>query len=173
MNEKPEKYLDKLLTILAENFGQNITVDKLINLIGSSNYDVHFDNQLVEINRALDFLKSENLIHFNPDSSEVSISYNGYIKLKTNSFKKESRDKTVNKYSQILAWLAPLIISIISLCISVYQKNSCENCNNEQIKKCPEKTNKITEKKYNIINLKNNINKDSISNKLHEKHIIK
>ena len=40
------------------------------------------------------------------------------IKIKTNSFEKEIKDKEINKWLQRIAWTIPIIISIVALIVS-------------------------------------------------------
>lgn len=134
MNKKPEKYLDKILNILAENFGQNFTVTELMNIINSKKnnrekVDMYLPEQLIEIRTALTFLASENLIRYKTENNgEVTLLYEGYLKIRTNSFSKEISDKSINKTLQRLAWIVPIIISFAALLVSIYKNSSNENC---------------------------------------------
>lgn len=141
MNKKPAKYLDKILTVLAENFDSTFTVNELMNkvepqnLFGEQVDNVIFaPNLLVELRTALTFLESKNLIHYNPlDAGEVRISYEGYLKIRSNSFTQEINEKSINISLQRLAWVLPIIISFAALLVSIYKNSPNEN-SNEKIK---------------------------------------
>ena len=132
MNKKPEKYLDKILYILAENFGKNFTVTDLMNIIDSKKnngrkIDMYFPEQLIEIKTALTFLASENLIRYKSENiGEVTLLYGGYLKIRTNSFAKEINDKSLNKTLQRVAWIVPIIISLAALWFSMHKNSSKE-----------------------------------------------
>lgn len=124
MSEEPTKYLDKILNFMANDFNKYYTIQEIQNHIspieffGQPGVAVFSDGNLVDLKNALYYLNQKELIIWN-NSVEIKLTYSGYIKIKTNSFEKEIKDKEVNKWLQRIACITPIIISIAALLVSI------------------------------------------------------
>jgi hypothetical protein len=132
MNKKPAKYLDSILEILSQNFDNHFTVNVLMNRIeykkhfGEKDDIVNHSIQLIELKKALTFLDSKKLIHYNSENAgEIRISYEGYLRIRTNSFTNEIMEKSINKTLQRISWIIPIVISIAALIVSIFK--DCHN----------------------------------------------
>jgi hypothetical protein len=125
MIEKPAKYLDKILNSLAINFGTSLTIQQLQNIMtpvsffGTTGNVVFSQDLMIDLHHALDYLSNQNLIHINNITGEVSLTFEGYIKIKTKGFSKEIREKSLNQTLQRIAWIIPIFISTFALIISL------------------------------------------------------
>ena len=123
--KNPAKYLDKILEVLAENFGTPMTTQEIQNIITPVNIfgipgNVTFGSSLlIDIQHAFIYLEKLDLISINPSDHKINLTFEGYIKIKTSGFAKEIRDKSVNKTLQRIAWIVPIMISILALFISL------------------------------------------------------
>lgn len=131
MIEKPAKYLDKILEILSEDFNRRYSSQEIqnritpIEMFGENGNVVFSPDILVDLREALVFLESKNLVQlFNPFEDTVKITFEGYLKLKTNSFSKEISEKYLNQTLQRIAWTIPIFISILALIISIASTQS-------------------------------------------------
>ncbi len=132
MNKKPAKYLDLILEILSDNFEIDFSVNDLMNKIElkknpfGRKIDVFHPNLSMELKKALTFLASKKLIHYNPENGgEIRILYEGYLKIRTHSFSDEIDEKSINNTLQRISWIVPIIISFITLMILIF--NNCHN----------------------------------------------
>jgi hypothetical protein len=128
--EKPAKYLDKVLSILAENFYTYLTIQEIQNLLTPVEIfgevgDVKFsEDLLLDLRNALAYLLSQKLVQINPgNNQEFTLTFEGYIKIKTKGFQQEINEKSLNQTLQRVAWTVPIIISIIALIVAIF-KNS-------------------------------------------------
>ena len=123
MSEKPTKYLDRILSFMAKDFNKYYTIQELqnhltpIELFGQKGPVTFAEGNLIDLKNALYYLKDEKLVAWN-NAEEIKLTYSGYIKIKTNSFEKEIKDKEINKWLQRIAWTIPIIISIVALIVS-------------------------------------------------------
>ena len=125
MNSKPVQYLDNILKILAKDFDKSLSIQEIQNeltpveIFGKKG-NVQFSIDLLKDSQdAIKYLQKLGLVFVNPNDSKVILTYEGLIKIKTNSFSKEVRDKSANQFLQRLAWIAPIIISLIALWFSL------------------------------------------------------
>jgi hypothetical protein len=135
MNKKPAKYLDLILEILSNNFENNFSVNDLMNKIElkknpfGEKIDVFHPDLSIELKRALTFLSSKKLIHYNSENAgEIRMLYEGYLKIRTNSFTDEIKDKSINKTLQRISWIVPILISFIALMVSFFNNSQNQNC---------------------------------------------
>lgn len=127
---KPAHYLDSILKLLASDFNKKFNIVDIqvkLNPIRifkgdtSETYQTyHSPEELSPLNHALNYLCEEGLIH--KIGYEYSISFKGYIKIKTKGFAKELLEKSTNTVLQRSAWIIPIIISSISLFIFLTTK---------------------------------------------------
>jgi len=128
--EKPAKYLDKVLSILADNFYIYLTIQQIQNILtpveilGEAG-EVNFgEDLLLDLRNAVAYLLSQNLVQINPgNNQEFTLTFEGFIKIKTKGFQQEINEKSLNLTLQRIAWTVPIIISIIALIIAIF-KNS-------------------------------------------------
>ena len=132
MNDKPAKYLDKILKILAKDFGKSLSIQEIQNeltpleIFGKTG-NVQFSvDLLADSQHAIGYLRKLDLVFITSGDGRVMLTYEGFMKIKTNSFSKEVRDKSANQFLQRLAWIAPIIISLAALWFSL-SKNSNES----------------------------------------------
>ena len=124
MTETPAKYLDKILDFMANDFNKYHTIQEIqnhltpIEFFGQKGLANFSEGNLVDLKNALYYLNQEKLVAWN-NASEIKLTYSGYIKIKTNSFQKEIKDKEINKWLQRIAWTLPIIISIAALIVSI------------------------------------------------------
>ena len=128
--EKPAKFLDKILSILAENFYDYLTIQQIQNLLtpreilGDVGDVIFSEDLLLDLRNALGYLISQKLVQINPgNNQEFTLTFEGYIKIKTKGFQQEISEKSLNQTLQRIAWILPLIISIIALVVTIF-KNS-------------------------------------------------
>lgn len=123
MNNNPAKYLDKILKVLAENFGSSLTIQELENRINpmeipGMKMTAHFSPYLLrETTHALEYLQKLNLISKDLGGA-ISITFEGYIKIKTKGFAQEIREKSFNQMLQRIAWIVPILISFAALLVA-------------------------------------------------------
>jgi hypothetical protein len=128
MNNKPAKYLDNILKILAKDFGKSLSTQEIqnqltpIKMFGQKG-DVQFSpDLLVDLQHAIAYLIKLELIIIIIGDGRIMLTYEGFMKIKTNSFSKEVRDKSANQLLQRLAWILPIIISSLALWVSLSKK---------------------------------------------------
>lgn len=128
MNNKPAKYLDDILKILAKDFGKSLSIQEIqnqltpIKIFGKKG-DVQFSlDLLADSQHAIEYLKKLGLVFIIIADGRIILTYEGFMKIKTNSFSKEVRDKSANQFLQRLAWIAPIIISSLALWFSLSKK---------------------------------------------------
>ncbi|UGS22916.1 hypothetical protein [Flavobacterium channae] len=130
MNSKPAQYLDKILEILAKDFGKSFSIQEIqneltpIELFGKKGNVLFSSDLLVDSQHAIEYLRKLDLVIISPGDGKVTLSYEGFMKIKTNSFSKEVRDKSANQFLQRLAWILPIIISLIALGLSLSKKSN-------------------------------------------------
>ena len=128
MNNKPAKYLDNILKILAKDFGKSLSIQEIQNQltpvkIFGEKGNVQFSlDLLADSQQAIEYLRKLNLVFINNDDGKVMLTYEGFMKIKTNSFSKEIRDKSANQILQRLAWILPIVISSLALWFSLSKK---------------------------------------------------
>lgn len=130
MNNKPVKYLDNILKILAKDFGKSLSIQEIqnkltpIEIFGKTG-NVQFSlDLLTDSQHAIEYLRKLGLVFITPSDGKVMLTYEGFMKIKTNSFSKEVRDKSANQFLQRLAWIAPIIISLVALWFSLSKNSS-------------------------------------------------
>ncbi|WP_409417122.1 hypothetical protein [Flavobacterium sp. PS2] len=140
MIEKPAKYLDKILNILAEDFGKSFSTQDIqnkitpIDLFGMSGNIKFSPDLLIDLQFAIEYLVKQNFVFINQSDGKIFISFEGYMKIKTKSFNKEINEKSINQTLQRIAWLIPIFISILALIISL-SKDSSQLNNKSNINK--------------------------------------
>ncbi|WP_316633490.1 hypothetical protein [uncultured Flavobacterium sp.] len=141
MNNKPAKYLDNILKILAKDFGKSLSIQEIqnqltpIKMFGQKG-DVQFSpDLLVDLQHAIAYLVKLDLIIIIIGDGRIILTYEGFMKIKSNSFSKEVRDKSANQFLQRLAWILPIIISSLALWFSLSktpsetkEKNNLDSC---------------------------------------------
>jgi hypothetical protein len=139
MIEKPAKYLDKILKILSEDFNKYHTVQQIknklepVSIFGQTGDVIFSEDLLLDLRKALHYLNSQNLIERDLHNGSFKLSFEGYIKIKTNSFSKEIKTKSINQTLQRLAWIVSIIISSLALLISIFKSSSSLDCCNSKI----------------------------------------
>ena len=138
MINKPDKYLDKILEILSEDFNRRYSVQEIqnkiteIQIFGKNGNVIFSPDLLADLREALTFLESRKMVKlFIPFEDDVKLTFEGYLKLKTNSFSKEVSEKYLNLILQRIAWTIPILISILALIISI---NNSKNYTTNQTK---------------------------------------
>jgi len=145
MIEKPAKYLDQILSILAKDFDKYLELQAIQNKLTPISFfgepegqigNVHFsEDLLLDLRNALSYLLSQKLIQINPGNyNEFTLTFEGYIKIKTKGFAQEIREKSLNQSLQRLSWTLPIIISLIALFVAIFKDS--ENNQNARNKKC-------------------------------------
>lgn len=149
MIDKPAKYIDRILEILSEDYNHTYTIQEIqnkitpIQIFGEDGNVVFSPDLLIDLRQALGFLETKKLVQlFYPFEDAAKITFEGYLKLKTNSFSKEISEKKLNQTLQRIAWTIPIIISIFALIISV--SNSQNKNNTTQKNKTVESHNEKT-----------------------------
>lgn len=142
MDKNPANFFDKILTFLSSDYNRSFTIDEIVNDVykeeivqnskSSSGLkgltaDTHYKSNVIN---AIMFLKSQGLVAYDEQKETAFINTKGFIKIKTEGFVKEIRNKKVNLWLQRGTWVA----SIIALSLSVYtiffnSKNSCSATN--------------------------------------------
>lgn len=141
MIEKPNKYLDDILKFLSQEFGRLYTIQQIqnhltpIEMFGEKG-DVNFSRDLlIDLRTAITFLNSKGYIEYDNLDDAAKLTFEGYYKLKTNSFTKELRDKSINQTLQRIAWIIPIGISLVALYFSIKSYNTkTENLNLKTLK---------------------------------------
>lgn len=125
MNNKPAKYLDNILKILAKDFGKSLSIQEIQNqltpvkMFGKKG-NVQFSlDLLADSQQAIEYLRKLSLVLITIGDGKVMLTYEGFMKIKTNSFSKEIRDKSANQILQRLAWILPIVISSLALWFSL------------------------------------------------------
>ena len=140
MHNNPSKLLDGILKILADDFNSSKTINELtlkffereLKKEEQFNLSVVIPQYETITLNALLFLLNEGFVS-TKDNNSFLITTKGFIKLKTESFSKEIKNKTVNLLLQRATWFC----SITALFISVYNaflksenySNTVSNCN--------------------------------------------
>lgn len=122
MTDKPQVILDSILSYLAKDFNSEKEIkDISINVFSKelSNKSV-FDLAVLKSQyekftlNALMFLKSDYLVN-TTDNVNFSITTKGFIKLKTENFTQEIKNKKVNLLLQRLTWICAICALFVSL----------------------------------------------------------
>jgi hypothetical protein len=129
--ERPAKYLDKILLILSENFYNYLTVQDIQNILtpieifGEAGNVTFGEELLLDLRNALAYLISQKLVQINPgNNQEFTLTFEGYIKIKTKGFQQEINEKSLNQTLQRLSWTVPMIISIIALLVAIFKNTA-------------------------------------------------
>ena len=91
MSEKPTKYLDKIMSFMSDDFNKYYTIQEIqnhltpIEFFGQKGPAIFSEGNLIDLKNALYYLRDEKLVAWN-DAEQIKLTYNGYIKIKTNSF---------------------------------------------------------------------------------------
>jgi hypothetical protein len=130
MVSNPAKFLDKILTILSSHFNNFFDVEYLGKVIYKypkseiKNGKIVFnmpltDEHKINIINYLMFLNSEGLVTFDEKKEIAFINTKGFIKIKTESFVQEIRNKKINILLQRFAWVAAILAFIVTASIQV------------------------------------------------------
>lgn len=135
MTDKPAKYFDDILKILASEYNRVFTYTEVLNQLyahkrrGQNAVEKFLDVPIEpeENNNFLNslaFLNKQGLIFRDELQSTVSIQTEGFIKIKTKGFEKEINDANWNQRFQRINQIATPIIALIALCLGLFNSFS-------------------------------------------------
>lgn len=128
MDRNPAKFFDGILNYLSTDYNKTFTIDEIIakiykkniknNAKSSSGLDGLLADKYYKSNviNAVMFLHSQDLISYDEKDQTVFINTKGFVKIKTEGFVKEIRNKKVNLWLQRFSWFG----AILAVSITVY-----------------------------------------------------
>lgn len=139
MKNNPAKYFDEILKFLSSDYNRVFTFEEVARKLYPRDFkdmesvkspfkDDHKKLLFIDLANALMFLNKEGLLYYDLENKTVITSTAGFIKINTEGFSKEIKNKTVNLWLQRGTW----VCSIVALFISFYSlsiKNSDESTN--------------------------------------------
>lgn len=120
MNKNPQEFFDKILELLSSDFNKKWTVDLITShLISEEKPDIFSEPMIREqtktdVKNSLLFLSSESLVLYNPYLETVCITTKGFVKIKSEGFQKEIKNKRLNTKLQRVTWISSIIAVVLS-----------------------------------------------------------
>jgi len=109
MNEKPQKYFDDILKFLSRDYNRQYAVYEIVDHLMSQNKIKNHEKSMIreqtgtDVKNSLLFLSNDALVLYNPNFETVYITSKGFVKIKTEGFQKEIKNKRLNiRYSGYL-----------------------------------------------------------------------
>ena len=130
MNNNPAKYLDQILKIVSKQFGKQFSLQEIQNdltpmeIFGEKGTVIFSADLLVDSQHAIDYLERQNLVIYDNINGKVSLTFEGYMKIRTKGFAADVSEKKINLWLQRIAWTIPLIISAIALWFSLSKEST-------------------------------------------------
>ncbi len=127
MIEKPAAYLDSIMKVLSEDFNKLYTLQQIQNKIQEVSFfgdarDIIFaEDDLSDLKKALKYLGNSNLVEYVPSDGTAKLTYEGYIKIKTNSFSKEISRESIHYLFQRLGWIVTTFIALLALAVALFK----------------------------------------------------
>lgn len=129
MINNPAKFFDDILKFLSSNYNKTVTFKEIHQHLFPDDFnytdddpleELHFDNSNENIIRdALNFLYKEGLVAVNLESDLYLINTAGFVKIKTQGFEGEIREKRLNIILQRFTWIVLPLAAIITTIVVV------------------------------------------------------
>lgn len=142
MDKNPAKFFDKILSVLSTDYNKSFSIEEIISKVyekelkqngkkGIEGFfnDIHYETNVIN---ALMFLKSQGLVAFDEIEKISFINTSGFVKIKTEGFQNEIRNKNINLWLQRLTWFVAILTFILTLfiqCPKNIEPTNASNCN--------------------------------------------
>src|SRR5690554_1271426 len=120
MNANPQKFFDAILKLLSSDFNKAWTVRTITDHLMSQEKTDAYSESIIrkqtetDVKNSLLFLSNDSLTSYNPCQEIAYITTKGFVKIKTEGFQKEIKNKRLNIRLQRGTWISSIIAVVLS-----------------------------------------------------------